>query len=187
VTSDRLDKAQIEDPPEIQSEILDSLAQPTETVTLTAEAWKGWRKAAGLHVDPETAEVCWDCVPVGDPYGLRPPSAADLDSVGPMYFARSSESSKWIEFNDLPEATRKALYKKHHSQLAFSVALDFFNFACRYIEQNLGPISDFCDDSWDFLSDDRWDFYMGIEAAYRAYLAHKTGRVEAHDEPTGDR
>jgi hypothetical protein len=154
-----------------------------DTVTLTVEGWEAWRKAAGLHVDPETAEVCWDCVPVGDPYGLHPPSAADLDSVGPMYFARLSEDSLWIEFSDLPEATRKALYKKHHSQLAFSVALDFFNFACRYVQQNFGSISDFCDDSKEFFfCDDRWDFYMGMQAAYRAYQANKTGREGPHHE-----
>ncbi len=177
MTSDRLDKAQVERAPQGQSEPPESLAERTDTVTLTLAQWEAWRRAAGLHIDPETAEVLWNYTQVLDPYGIWPDIPEECDCVGRSYFARSPGMDVWVEFGDLPDATRDALWQKHESQLAFPAGLDFIPFALDYLEQNFGPTSG--------LSDDELGQVM--KATYEAYLADKTGREEAHDEPTEDR
>jgi hypothetical protein len=147
-------------------------------VTLTLDQWEAWRKAAGLHIDPETAEVLWDYRQVVDPYGIWPEIPEECDCIGRSYFARSPGMGVWIEFSDLPEATRDALWQKHKGQLAFPAGLmDFYYFSRDYVERNFGPPSN--------LSDDEYDEAM--RAAYQAYLSEKTEREEARDEPTEDR
>jgi hypothetical protein len=175
VTSDRLHKAQAEGAPKIQSE--PPLPQSNRTVTLTLEEWEAWRQAAGLHIDSKTAEVRWDYRQVLDPYRVWPEMPDECQCVGRAYFARSPGMSVWIEFADLPRATRDALWQKHESELAFPAGLDFIPFALDYLERNFGPTSS--------LSDDELGQVM--KATYEAYLAAKTGREEAHDEPTEDR
>jgi hypothetical protein len=39
------------------------------------------------------------------------------------YFARSPGNDVWINFRDLPEATRTELWEKHKSKLAFPAGL----------------------------------------------------------------
>jgi hypothetical protein len=39
------------------------------------------------------------------------------------YFARSPGSGVWVNFHDLPQATRDALWKKHRRKLAFPPGL----------------------------------------------------------------
>ncbi len=136
-----------------------------DNVTLTVEEWKAWRKAAGLHVDPETAEVRWDYRQVGDPYGVYAEIPEEFDCVGRAYFARSPGMDVWIEFGDLPNTTSDALWERHKSQLAFPAGLDFafMDFSKRYLEQNFGPTST--------LSDD--EFNKAMWAAYEAYSAEK--------------
>jgi hypothetical protein len=125
VTSNRLEKPQAEHASEGQSEIPGSPVKLTETVTLTLKQWEAWRRAAGLHIDPETAEVLWDYTQVLDPYGIWPDIPEECDCVGRSYFARSPGMDVWVEFGDLPDATREALWEKHKSQLAFPAGLDF--------------------------------------------------------------
>jgi hypothetical protein len=91
-----------------------------DTVTLSFEEWAQWRKAAGLHIDPETAEVLWKYTQVVDPYGVGAEIAEECDCVGRSYFARSPGMGVWVEFRDLPKATRDALWKKHKSELALT-------------------------------------------------------------------
>ena len=88
-------------------------ASPPEhsTVTLSMKEWEAWRKAAGLHIDPETAEVLWDYTQVVDPYGVCAEIPGECDCVWRAYFALSPEMSVWIWFGDLPEATRDALWR----------------------------------------------------------------------------
>ena len=147
------------------------------TVTLTPEEWEARRKAAGLQIDPETAEVEWICAQVLDPYGDNPNLPEECQQGGREYFARSPGSDLWIWFGDLPDATRNSLWEKHKSRLAFPAGLDFIPFALDYLERNFGPTSS--------LSNDELGQVM--VATYEAYLAEKTGREEAHDEPTEDR
>ena len=80
---------------------------------MTVEQWLAIRKEAGLKIDPETAEVTCHHVQILDPYGVRPELPAECDCVGRAYFARSPGSDVWVEFGDLPDATRDALWAKH--------------------------------------------------------------------------
>src|SRR5262249_25074848 len=73
------------------------------------------RKQAGLKVDPKTAEVVWGYALTRDPDGKH--------QVVREYFARSPGSGAWVNFHDLPAATRDALWKKHSRKLAFPPGL----------------------------------------------------------------
>ena len=86
--------------------------------------WRALRKEAGLKIDPETAEVTWEYAQILDPYGLHPDLPPECDQVGRAYFARSPGSEVWVEFGDLPDATRDALWRKHRSKLAFPAGLE---------------------------------------------------------------
>ena len=86
--------------------------------------WLAIRKEAGLNIDPETAEVEWIYAQTLDPYGVYPELPEECQQVGREYFARSPGSDVWVNFHDLPEATRDALWKKHGSKLAFPAGLE---------------------------------------------------------------
>jgi hypothetical protein len=58
----------------------------------------------------KTAEVVWGYALTRDPDGKH--------QVVLEYFARSPGSGAWVNFHDLPEATRDALWKKHRRKLA---------------------------------------------------------------------
>jgi hypothetical protein len=83
-----------------------------EAVEMTIEEFLAIREEAGLKIDPETAEVYWHYAQVLDPYGIDPNLPDELRCVGRAYFARSPDSDGWVEFRDLPEATRDALWQK---------------------------------------------------------------------------
>jgi hypothetical protein len=88
------------------------------------QAWLAIRKEAGLKIDPETAEVEWTYAQTLDPYGVYPELPEECQQVGREYFARSPGSDVWVNFHDLPEATRDALWKKHRPKLAFPAGLE---------------------------------------------------------------
>ena len=67
------------------------------------------RKEAGLKIDPDTAEVCWEYGPVMDPYGVYSDLPEECQQVGRQYFARSPGSDIWVHFWDLPDETREVL------------------------------------------------------------------------------
>src|SRR6516225_4779440 len=83
------------------------------------EQWLKIRKEAAVHIDPETAEVCWRYAQVLDPYGVGPPLPDECQQTGRAYFARAPGSDVWVCFYDLPEQTRDALWSRHRSTLAF--------------------------------------------------------------------
>jgi hypothetical protein len=85
--------------------------------------WLAIRKEAGLHIDPETADVMWDYGQTLDPYGVDPDLPPELCQVGREYFARAPGSDVWVLFDDLPSATRQALWGKHRPKLAFPAGL----------------------------------------------------------------
>src|SRR5262245_52259333 len=86
---------------------------------MTVEQWLAIRKQAALKIDPETAEVDWTYAQTLDPYGVDPDLPEEYWQVGREYFARSPGSDVWVWFGDLPDATRKALWERHRSKLAF--------------------------------------------------------------------
>ena len=93
------------------------------TEQMKMERWLATRKEAGLHIDPETAEVDWTYAQTLDPYGVDPDLPEEYQQVGREYFARSPGSDVWVDFGDLPEATRDALWDRHHKKLAFPAGL----------------------------------------------------------------
>jgi hypothetical protein len=79
-------------------------------VSIRAEIWHALLKIAGRQIDPENAEVRWRFGQVVHPYGVDPDLPPEFDCVGRCYFARAPGSRVWVEFGDLPEATRQALW-----------------------------------------------------------------------------
>jgi hypothetical protein len=90
---------------------------------ITIEQWLAIRKEAGLRIDPDTAEVYWEYALTLDPYGIYPELPEECQVVGREYFARNPESGIWVNFRDLPETTREALWEKHKGTLAFPAGL----------------------------------------------------------------
>jgi hypothetical protein len=97
-------------------------AKEEPVVTVTWKFLKALLQVAGQQIDPETAEVDWDYAEVLDPYGLFPPEE-QYSCVGRAYFARAPGSNVWVEFGDLPDATRESLWRRHSSKLAFPAGL----------------------------------------------------------------
>jgi len=98
----------------------------TETDRMTVEQWLAIRKKAGLKIDPETAEVDWTYALTLDPYGVYRDVPDEYECVGREYFARPPGSDIWVNFGDLPETTRDALWERHKRKLAFPAGLPCF-------------------------------------------------------------
>jgi len=102
-----------------------SVGPDVQMVTISAEHFHTLMRAIGSQIDPDTAEVLWLYAQVFDPYGIYPELPEDHQCVGRAYFAVAPEAGIWVEFGDLPEETRDALWEKHSSRLAFPAGLDF--------------------------------------------------------------
>ena len=70
------------------------------------------RRAAGLVLDPSTAEIDWNYAQTLDPYGDGLPLFPQEEQVGREYFARAPASDIWVSVHDLPDATRDAIWKR---------------------------------------------------------------------------
>ena len=81
-------------------------------------AWFKTREEEAPKIDPETAEVEWTYGRVLDPYDVIG-IPRGCDCVGREYFARRPGGDIWVNFSDLPEATREALWNRHKRNLAF--------------------------------------------------------------------
>jgi hypothetical protein len=101
------------------------------------EQWLASRTAAGLEIDPETAEVDWEYGQVMDPYGVYPDLPEECQQVGRQYFARSPGRDIWVHFRDLPDEIRDALWEKHKSQLAFPAGLECDRESARIVARQL--------------------------------------------------
>jgi hypothetical protein len=150
--------------------------QHGRTVTLTLEEWEAWRRAAGLHIDPKTAEVRWDYRQVVNPYGVWPDIPEECDCIRRAYFARSPGMNVWIEFGDLPDSTRKTLWAKHQDRLAFPAGLEPVFFVQRHLEQV---------ESTGDLSED--ELLQAIIAGFQAYLDQKKNKADLHEEDIHNR
>ena len=67
------------------------------------------RREAGRHINPKTAVVVMMYGDVGDPYGIYNLSE-DCTCYGRSYYARSIGSNELVDFGDLPDETRNALW-----------------------------------------------------------------------------
>ena len=85
----------------------------TRTVSIRAEIWHAPLEIiVGRQIDQENADISWRFGQVVDPYGVYPDLPPECDCVGRCFFARAPGSLVWIEFGDLPEATREALWMR---------------------------------------------------------------------------
>jgi hypothetical protein len=82
------------------------------------------RREAGRKIDPETAEVRCVHGQTLDPYGLYLELPEECHQVGRNYFARSPGSDIWVEFGDLPAATRNGLWKRDRAGLLFPAGFE---------------------------------------------------------------
>ena len=87
---------------------------------LTIEQWLQVRKEEGRKIDPDTAEVWWNWAETGDPYGVYPHPPGEYQCVGRVYFGRSPGSDIWVSFKDLSDETRRQLWERLESGLAFA-------------------------------------------------------------------
>ena len=75
--------------------------------------WLLVRKEAGRQIDPETAEIMWIYAWTEDPYCINPELSEEAQySCGREYFARNPGNDIWVRIEDLPTATRDALWEK---------------------------------------------------------------------------
>jgi hypothetical protein len=70
------------------------------------------RRAAGLLIDPSTAEINWTYALTLDPYGDGLPLHPEEEQSGREYFARAPDSDIWVWVGDLPDATQDAIWKR---------------------------------------------------------------------------
>jgi hypothetical protein len=69
------------------------------------------KKEAGSKIDPRTAETRWGWGQELDPYNLGD-LPEECYSINRVYFARAPGADEWVEFRDLPIATREALWRR---------------------------------------------------------------------------
>src|SRR5262249_41615265 len=74
------------------------------------------RREAGKKIDPATAEVYWHYGEAFDPYGVGLDIRPEHQQTGREYFARSPGSDIWVNFAELPQETRDALWKVRHAR-----------------------------------------------------------------------
>src|SRR5262249_18081151 len=91
----------------------------SDTVEVSVKYLSELRKAAGLGINAETAEVMWSYAEMADPYGDCPSVPAECSSVGREYFARAPGTEVWIDFGDLPQATVDVLWEKYRRKMTF--------------------------------------------------------------------
>jgi hypothetical protein len=75
------------------------------------------RRQIGVTIDPAIAETIFWYVDISDPYCILDP-VFHLGQVGREHFARNP-GGDWVHFNDLPEATGKALWERDGRKLVF--------------------------------------------------------------------
>ena len=81
------------------------------------------RRAAGVLLDPSTAEIDWNWAQTLDPYGDGLPLLPQAEQIGREYFARAPDSDIWVSVHDLPDATRDAIWERFKNTVARSCEL----------------------------------------------------------------
>ena len=90
---------------------------------MTVREFLAIRKEEGPKIDPSTAEVMWLYAQVLDPYGVDPELPEGCVCVAGILCSQT-RCDVWVEFGDLPEKTRDALWKRHKSELAFPAGFE---------------------------------------------------------------
>jgi hypothetical protein len=97
------------------------------TEEMTVENLLAIRREEGLKIEPATAEVSWWYALTLDPYGVYPELSEEEQIVGKVYFARRPGSEVWVEFGDLPEKTRAAIWNQPKIKWVFPPGLKEFH------------------------------------------------------------
>jgi len=79
------------------------------------------RRQIGLTIDPATAETMFWFADMNDPYDILDEEYHE-GQYGRERFARNP-GGVWVDFNDLPEATHKALWRRDGHKLVFPYGL----------------------------------------------------------------
>ena len=74
------------------------------------------RRAAGLLIDPSTAETFWISENFFDVYSDGLPLFPQEILISRKSFARAPGSDIWVCFRDLPDATREAIWKRFEKE-----------------------------------------------------------------------
>jgi hypothetical protein len=82
------------------------------------------RRQIGLTIDPATAETMFWYADLYDPYRICD-EKMHIGQIGRERFARHPDASwrDWVNFDDLPEAIRNALWERDGRKLAFPYGL----------------------------------------------------------------
>ena len=88
------------------------------------EAERERLRQIGLTIDPVTAETMFWYADVSDPYDILDREMYNENCYGRVRAARNP-GGKWVAFEDLPEATREALWKRDGHKLVFPYGLGF--------------------------------------------------------------
>ena len=83
------------------------------------------RRQIGLTIDPDTAETTFWWADISDPYCILDREKYHEGCVGREQFARNPGASNndWVDFHDLPDATRTALWERDQRKLVFPYGL----------------------------------------------------------------
>jgi hypothetical protein len=83
------------------------------------------RRQIGLTIDPAVAETMFWWADGGDPYHILD-EKYHYGCIGREQFARhpGASNSDWVNFDELPEATREALWKRDGRKLSFPYGLN---------------------------------------------------------------
>jgi hypothetical protein len=82
------------------------------------------RREIGLTIDPATAETMFWYADMIDPYDILDPKKYNENCCGRVRAARNP-GGQWVAFEDLPEATCEALWKRDGRKLVFPYGLRF--------------------------------------------------------------
>jgi hypothetical protein len=86
------------------------------------EAFLDRKRQIGLMIDPATAETMFHYADVGDPYDVLG-REFQTGCVGRERLARAP-GGKWVNFGELPDATRDALWARDGRKLSFPYGLN---------------------------------------------------------------
>jgi hypothetical protein len=75
------------------------------------------KREAGLKIDPETAEIEWFHGQSLDPYELGIDIPEEMSQIERHYFARAPGSGEWVEFGELPDETREAIWRREDARI----------------------------------------------------------------------
>ena len=82
------------------------------------------RRAAGLSIDPSTAQIEWWYAQTLDPYGDGLPLLPGTEQIDREYFARAPDSDIWVSVHDLPGATREAIRNRRERVIIVRIGIN---------------------------------------------------------------